>query len=41
MRQIAVITNYSDDSYNYGSNFEEWRLVLGKPYNKTCLLGSH
>ena len=40
MRQIAVITNYSDDSYNYGSSFEEYRLVLRKPYNKTCPLGS-
>ena len=40
MRQIAVITNYSDDSYNYGSSFEEYRLVLRKPYNKTCSLGS-
>ena len=41
MRQTAVITNYSDDSYNYGSSFEEYRLVLRKPYNKTCPLGSH
>ena len=41
MRQIAVITNYSDDSHNYGSSFEEYRLVLRKPYNKTCPLGSH
>ena len=40
MRQIAVITNYSDDSYNYASSFEEYRLVLRKPYNKTCPLGS-